>query len=222
MAKKKIGKKLTSLIIIALVFFVIAGLHSLGVFHFLEYKSYDMRVRFWADSNYSRVSDDIMVILLDNPSISWAQEERGWGWPWPREAYADIVNYMHLGDAKALAFDVIFSEPSVYRNARQDEIIETAVKTLEEIETENAISGSTQSQAARRQGEARVEVNSDGTQRRSRVRVAIDTIRNLGEKVDDKVFSEAVADYGSVVQTVCSVQNQEEPNTGLPMLKRLC
>jgi len=202
MAKKKIGKKLTSLIIIALVFFVIAGFHSLGVFHFLEFKSYDMRVRFWADSNFSRASNDIMVILLDNPSIAWAQEKRGWGWPWPREAYADVVNYMNLGGAKSLAFDVIFSEPSVYRNAKQDEIIETAVKTLEEIEAENAQSGSTQSQSARRQGEARAEVNSDGTPRRSRVRTAIDAVRNLSDRVDDKTFTKAVADNGRVVQTV--------------------
>jgi len=198
MAKKKLSKRFTALIIIGLVFTVVAGFHLLGVFHFLEYKSYDMRVRFWADSNYSRTSDDIMLILLDNPSIAWAQEERGWGWPWPREAYADIVSYMNLGGAKSLAFDVIFSEPSVYRNARQDEIIETAVKTLEEIETENSL----QPRAERQAGQPRPEVNADGTPRRSRVRVAIDAVQHLNDRVDDKIFTKASADYGNVVQTV--------------------
>ncbi|WP_461248780.1 CHASE2 domain-containing protein, partial [Treponema sp. R6D11] len=104
----------------------------------MEYKSYDMRVRFWADSIYSRPSDEIAVILLDQDSIDWAQKERGWGWPWPRQAYAEIVDYMNISRAKSIAFDVIFSEPSVYRNAKQDEIIDNAVRNLEQAEAENA------------------------------------------------------------------------------------
>jgi class 3 adenylate cyclase/CHASE2 domain-containing sensor protein len=201
--KKKIGKKITALIITGLVFLVIACFHLLGVFHFLEYKSYDMRVRFWADSNYSRPSDDIVVILLDNPSIAWAQEEKGWGWPWPREAYADIVNYMNLGKAKSLVFDVLFSEPSIYRNARQDEIIENAVKALEEMETENIRTDSSIPPRFERQsGQPRSNEGGDEQSRRSRVRTAIDAVRNLSDKVDDKIFTNASAGFGHVVQTV--------------------
>jgi len=99
---------------------VIAFLHLLGVFHYLENKSYDMRVRFWAASTYSIPSDEIVVILLDQDSIDWAQRERGWGWPWPRQAYAEIVDYLNSCGAKSVAFDVIFSEPSVYRDAGDD------------------------------------------------------------------------------------------------------
>jgi len=119
--KRKIGKKFAALIITVIVFLAITGLYLLGVFHFLEYKSYDMRVKFWANTPFSRPSDDIIVILLDQNSLDWAQKERGWGWPWPRQAYAEIVDYMNLGDAKSIAFDVIFSEPSVYRNVSQDD-----------------------------------------------------------------------------------------------------
>jgi adenylate cyclase len=118
--KIKIKKKYAALLIIGLIFAVIAFLHLLGVFHFLEYKSYDMRVRFWADSTFSRPSDEIIVILLDQDSLDWAQKERGWGWPWPRQAYAEIVDYMNLSGAKSLAFDVIFSEPSVYKDTGDD------------------------------------------------------------------------------------------------------
>jgi len=121
MGKKiKIKKELAAFLIAGLVFAVIAFLHLLGVFHFLEYKSYDMRVRFWAASTYSIPSDEIVVILLDQDSIDWAQRERGWGWPWPRQAYAEIVDYLNLCGAKAAAFDVIFSEPSIYRDAEDD------------------------------------------------------------------------------------------------------
>ena len=130
-SKKKIGKKFSALLITGLVFILISSLHLLGVFQFLEYKSYDMRVRFWANTTFSSPSHDIIVILLDQDSLDWAQAERGWGWPWPRQAYAEIIDYMNLGGANAVAFDVIFSEPSIYRNVRQDEIINNVVINLE-------------------------------------------------------------------------------------------
>jgi adenylate cyclase len=95
-----------------------------GVFDIIEYKLYDLRVNFFAAS--SRPSDDIVVILLDQESINWAHEnpDRRWSWPWPREAYGDIVNYMNEGGARSLAFDVIFSEPSVYGNEDDQKFIE--------------------------------------------------------------------------------------------------
>jgi len=99
--------------IIVLVFAAISLLHLCGAFRYLEYKSYDLRVRLFASS--VRPSDDIMVILVNQDSIDWAQRERGWGWPWPRKAYAELLDYMNLGGANSVAFDIIFSEPSMYR-----------------------------------------------------------------------------------------------------------
>jgi adenylate cyclase len=186
--KKKIGKKLTAVIISGLVFFIITGLHLLGVFHFLEYKSYDMRVRFWADSIYSRPSDEIAVILLDQDSIDWAQKEKGWGWPWPRQAYAEVVDYMNLSKANSIAFDVIFSEPSVYRSAKQDEIIDNAIRSMEQAEAESA-SSQRLAGAARRSGT-------------ESVRNAIETLRGLNAREDDNTFINASKNYGHVVQTV--------------------
>jgi class 3 adenylate cyclase/CHASE2 domain-containing sensor protein len=200
MAKKKIGKKLTAAIISVLVFFVITGLHLLGVFHFLEYKSYDVRVRFWADSIYSRPSDEIAVILLDQDSLDWAQQERGWGWPWPRQAYAEVVDYMNLSDAKSIAFDVIFSEPSVYRNARQDEIIENAVRNLEEAEEESAVT--LRPETSRSGGRQSRSDSDEGQSRRSVYRIAIEALRSLSSREDDNSFIEASQNYGHVIQTV--------------------
>jgi adenylate cyclase len=109
---RKINKKKSALIITAVVFSVIGVLHFCGAFHYLENKSYDLRVRFFANS--TRPSDDIIVILLDQDSIDWAQQERGWGWPWPRRAYGELLDYMHTGNAEAVVIDIIFSEPSIY------------------------------------------------------------------------------------------------------------
>jgi adenylate cyclase len=99
--------------LISLSVFVVVGLfHFFGVFDYLEYKTYDFRIRLFAKSG--RPADDIVVILLDQASIDWARQERGWGWPWPRQAYGELLDYMNAAQAHAVAFDVIFSEPSVY------------------------------------------------------------------------------------------------------------
>ncbi|MDR1248350.1 MAG: adenylate/guanylate cyclase domain-containing protein [Treponema sp.] len=106
-------KKLTAPLIILSIFLVMFLADFSGVFNFLEMKTYDFRVRVFADTY--RTSDEIIVVLLDQSSIDWAaQDERKWSWPWPRRAYAEMVDYMNAGGAAAVAFDVIFSEPSVY------------------------------------------------------------------------------------------------------------
>jgi adenylate cyclase len=96
----------------ALVFLGVGLLNRLGVFEFLELKTYDFRVRLLAGT--TRPSEEILVVILNQASIDWAMRERGWSWPWPRKAYAEFIDYMNIAEAGSVAFDVIFSEPSVY------------------------------------------------------------------------------------------------------------
>jgi adenylate cyclase len=109
---KKHKKYLAAAIIMVSVFLLLALSYFSGSFEFLELKTYDLRVRLLAPS--TRPSDDIVVVLIDQASIDWAYRERGWSWPWPRKAYAEITDFANIGGANALAFDVIFSEPSLY------------------------------------------------------------------------------------------------------------
>jgi len=117
--------KTAALIIVVLVFAGISLLELLGVFTFLENKTYDLRIRFLA--NFSRPSDDIIIIQINQDSLDWAQRERGWSWPWPRKAYGELLDYMKIGGAKSTAFDIIFSEPSIYK-AEDDEAFIRAEK----------------------------------------------------------------------------------------------
>ena len=110
--QKKTSKKIAVLIFTVLIFAIMSLLHLCGAFNFLEYKSYDLRVRLFAHS--ARPSHDIIVILINQDSIDWAQRERGWGWPWPRGAHAELLDYINQGGAESVAFDIIFSEPSMY------------------------------------------------------------------------------------------------------------
>lgn len=105
-------KNIRSVLIVIGVSLSVTLLHFSGVFAFLENKTFDSRTKFAAP--YSYPSQDICFITVDQESINWARREMGWGWPWPRSALGDIVNYMNIGNAECIAFDVLFTEPSVY------------------------------------------------------------------------------------------------------------
>jgi adenylate cyclase len=77
-----------------------------------EAKTWDWRVRIMAEKG--RATDDICLILLDQNSLDWGKEINGWPWPWPREVYGVIIDYCKRNGAKALAMDVLYTEPSGY------------------------------------------------------------------------------------------------------------
>ncbi|MEN6623523.1 MAG: adenylate/guanylate cyclase domain-containing protein [Smithella sp.] len=100
--------------------FVIAGaavfisiiLWLTGWFYGLELKTWDWRVSKLATSG--KYTDNIYLILVDQPSIDWAARENGWTWPWPRTAYGALVDFLNRGKAKSLGIDVLFTEQSSY------------------------------------------------------------------------------------------------------------
>ncbi len=89
-----------------------------------EYKTWDWRVRLLARPG--KATDNIRIILLDQESLDWAKEVNGLSWPWPRELYAALIQYCKRAGAKALAFDVLFTEPSAYGVA-DDEALGAAI-----------------------------------------------------------------------------------------------
>ncbi|MDR2518777.1 MAG: adenylate/guanylate cyclase domain-containing protein [Spirochaetaceae bacterium] len=111
--KQAKAKKYQAALVITLGVFAAAGLgHWFGAFAYLEYKTYDLRVTLTSES--LKPADDIVVVLLDQNSLDWADQERGWGFPWPRKAYGEFLDYMRASGAAAVVFDVLFSEPSLY------------------------------------------------------------------------------------------------------------
>ncbi len=99
---------------------VVAGISALtsillwasGFIAELEYKTWDFRVALMAEP--SDTTRDIAIILVDQNSLDWASETNAWPWPWPREAYAAIIDFLGRSPAKALALDVLYTEPSAY------------------------------------------------------------------------------------------------------------
>jgi len=80
-----------------------------------ELRSWDWRVNLFEDiTEKSSPESKIRLILLDQNSLDWAKQTNGLSWPWPREVYGKIIDFCHRGGAKAVGFDVLFTEPSVY------------------------------------------------------------------------------------------------------------
>jgi len=105
--------------IVALICFIITAMLQLaGVFNFFENKTYDRRMIF--ASKYKTACDDISFIIVDQDSIDWAKENYGWGWPWPREAYGKMIDFITAGNARSVAFDILYTEPSVYGESDDD------------------------------------------------------------------------------------------------------
>jgi adenylate cyclase len=107
--RKRLGRGL----LVGLAAFVLALLvHGLRVASPLEWKSWDARLRLFAQPE--RAGQDIVIFLIDQPSLDFYDKQQGLPWPWPRQLYSAVIDYLKAGGARAVFFDLIFSESSRY------------------------------------------------------------------------------------------------------------
>jgi adenylate cyclase len=105
-------KALRGLAIGLAVFAVTSLLGLLKVFPPLEWKSWDARLQLLADPG--RASSDIVLLAVDQYSLDVYEKEQGLGWPWPRQIYAGVLDFLKAGGAKAVFFDLMLTEDSTY------------------------------------------------------------------------------------------------------------
>ncbi len=107
------GKKSIQGLIVGITAATLAlSLWGLGLLDTWEAQTWDWRASVMAKPG--KATDDIRLVMLDQNSLDWAEKEMGLTWPWPREIYGAIVNYCRRSGAKALTFDVLFTESSSY------------------------------------------------------------------------------------------------------------
>lgn len=123
--KKHKNKNIYTAISSLLIFILVFILYNFNSFNFLENKLYDSRLKI--TSSYCKPNDDICFVAVDQESINQALAVNGWSWPWPREAYAQIIDFLTEGEAKSILMDVLFTEPSVY-GKQDDEILADACR----------------------------------------------------------------------------------------------
>ena len=111
-------------VLAALLAFLVNGWGGLTP---LENSTWDWRVALFAHA--SPHTDSIKYVELDQASLDWGKTNNAWSWPWPREVYAYLLKYLDRTTAKAVVFDVILSEPSVYSQEDDQSLREAITKT---------------------------------------------------------------------------------------------
>ncbi len=91
-----------------------------GIFKGLESKSID-----WLFLKRGEIKPlaPIIIVAIDDESFKEMPER----WTWPRNFYATLINNLKKWGAKAIAFDVIYSEPTT-KNPKEDKLFADAVK----------------------------------------------------------------------------------------------
>ncbi len=111
-------KKITIISLIALLILAVsASCYFFGLFDKPELFVYDLQTRLLrADKP---VDSRIKVILVDEAALNSMADIAG-RWPWPRAIWADLLDFLSMGGAKAVLFDILFTE-------RQDEANDKAL-----------------------------------------------------------------------------------------------
>lgn len=84
---------------------------NIGIFKSWENKTYDLRMSF--TQKFRPKPSDVVMFYVDEPSLKH-MESQGINWPWPRELYSSAIDFCRRGGARAIVFDLFFSEQSVY------------------------------------------------------------------------------------------------------------
>lgn len=97
-------------------------LYSGGLLETYELRTYDQLCRWHA----TPAPAEIVLVAVDGGSLG-AGRQQGINWPWPRQMYAPILQMCTAAGARAVVFDVLFTEPSSY-GVEDDEMLAEALK----------------------------------------------------------------------------------------------
>jgi adenylate cyclase len=98
-----------AVIVIILILFSFSNLYKQ-----IEYAAVDLK---WHKFYQSAKSDtNIIIIAIDNKSIDYFSSDKYMiNWPWPREFYAFVLDYLKAAGAKTVIFDMLFSQSEIAR-----------------------------------------------------------------------------------------------------------
>lgn len=94
----------------------VVGLDRAGLVAQWDNPLSDWRARLLAKP--SAATEQIKLVLVDQYSLDWgAGEDRQWAWPWPRDIYVAVLDYLKRNGAKVAIFDMLYTEPSEYASS---------------------------------------------------------------------------------------------------------
>ncbi len=106
MRKNRIRIFLASIIFSAVS---IAIFFYFGLLDYFRMQPFDLITKIARED--SKISDDIVVILIDETTLKAMDPVVG-RWPWPRWVHAEVIRFLKDAGAKAIVFDILFTERS--------------------------------------------------------------------------------------------------------------
>src|SRR5262249_54950478 len=80
----------------------------------------------------SLLDGPLVIITVDQSSIDhMAAEENHYRWPWPREYWGAVLEYLQKSGAKVEGFDLLSEEPAGYNRETDDDA--TFAKALDQL-----------------------------------------------------------------------------------------
>jgi CHASE2 domain-containing sensor protein len=83
---------------------------------------YDTFLEFRAGGHVAAENTNIVIVTIDEGSLTEINQR----WPWDRSLYAKAIDFLSKAEAKAIALDLLFIEPS--KDAVQDKILAEAMR----------------------------------------------------------------------------------------------
>src|SRR5262249_42534444 len=105
-----------ALVIAAASFALVVLLHLTGVLERLELIAVDGR--YASGLGRKPAGSDIAIAWIDQESMDWLGHP-GRPFPWPRPVYAQAMDYVPGGGAKAMVFDVLFDQRGIAADDRE-------------------------------------------------------------------------------------------------------
>jgi len=122
-------KIIITLLIAVVIFIVTVSCYSFGLFEKPEYYFYDLQAKLLRSNKMS--DSKIKVILIDEAALKSMEEIIG-RWPWPRAIWSDLLDFLSIGGARNVLFDLLFLERDRYSETNDQTLIE-ATRTSQNV-----------------------------------------------------------------------------------------
>jgi adenylate cyclase len=96
-----------------LISLLVLFLQRIPFMQILEAKTLD--ARFSTNKSPETASKDIILVGIDDSSLKYFADN-GISWPWPRDFYAHLLDYLTESGAKSVIFDLLFYQPDIDRS----------------------------------------------------------------------------------------------------------
>lgn len=128
-----LGYGIMFLVLVICVFFFLKNAKLNDFLTSMENRTFDLRQSILVNSKYKKVSDDIVIITIDDSSFEYLLGKYG-EWPIPRDIYANLIYYLEKQSPKAIAFDLMFIKSLKSRNDA-DAALVNAIKSYDNVYT---------------------------------------------------------------------------------------